>query len=163
GLHVEVQNIGTAPLDVDPHEFTYTPCGGMDIGLCGLTVRVIDPEQVLASLDERQSRERADAVNSQAALGALVILNAVGDVATIASGHADAHTGEGTMVAANMAESDATARQSSLSSIAAQQSIWSNEAFRRTTVFPGQGAVGRVYIPIAMNAQVVWVHVRAGG
>jgi len=163
GLHVEVQNTGTAQLDVDPHEFTFTPCGSMDPAMCDRTYRVIDPEQVLASLDERQSRERADAVNSQAVLGTLVILNAVGDVATIASGHANAHTGEGTMVAANAAESDADVRQSRLASIAAQESIWSNEAFRRTTLFPGQGAAGRVYIRIALNAPIVWVHVRTGG
>jgi len=163
GLHVEVENDSPANLDVDPHEFTFTPCGSMNIATCGLTQRVIDPEQVLASLDERQSRERADAVNSQALLGTLVILNAVADTATIATGHANAHTGEGTMVAASMAEADAANRQSGLASIGAQQSVWSNEAFRRTTLFQGRGAAGRIYIPIDLNAQIVWVHVRTAG
>src|SRR5262249_51809664 len=156
GLHVEIENAAAATLDVDPHDFTFTTCAGRNPASCGPTQRVIDPEQVLAALDERQSREHAEAVNSQAVLGTLVILNAIGDAASIASGHANVHTGEGTLTAASLAASDATNRQSSLASIGVQQSIWSNEAFRRTTLFQGRGAAGRIYIPIDLGAEIVW-------
>jgi hypothetical protein len=163
GLHVEILNGTAGALDVDPHEFTFTTCLGEAVASCAVTQRVIDPEQVLMSLDARQSNARADAANSQALLGTLVVLNAVGDVATIASGHADAHTGEGTLAAASLASADAASRDSSLASISVQQAIWSNEALRRNTLLPQRGTAGRVYIPIDLNAQIVWLHVRAGG
>jgi hypothetical protein len=62
-----------------------------------------------------------------------------------------------------MASADAAARDSSLASISVQQAIWSNQAFRRNTLFPERGAAGRVYIPIDLTAQVVWLHIRIGG
>jgi hypothetical protein len=163
GMHVEVQNGTAGKLDVDPHDFTFTTCTGTGVDSCRLTQRVIDPEQMLASLDARQSREHADAANSQALMGTLVVLSAVSDVASIASGHADANTGNATLAAATMASADAAARDSSLASISVQQAIWSNQAFRRNTLFPERGAAGRVYIPIDLTAQVVWLHIRIGG
>jgi hypothetical protein len=92
-----------------------------------------------------------------------VVLSAVGDMASIASGHANAHTGDATLAAATMAQTDAVAHDSSLASISVQQSIWSNEAFRRNTLFPERGVAGRIYIPIDLTAQIVWLHVRMGG
>jgi len=163
GVRVEVENTTDGLLDVDPSAFTFTTCGGTAVASCAPTQAIIDPERVLAALDERQSRERADAANSQTALGALVILSAVGDVATVASGHADANTGNATVASAALMESDANARDSSLGSISMQQGIWANEALRRNTVFPGRGTGGRVYLPINLNAQYVWLHVKAGG
>jgi hypothetical protein len=163
GLRVEVQNGSAAALDVNPSEFTFTTCSDLGLDTCGLTARVIDPEQVLLALDERQSRERADAINSQRGYTALVILSAVADTATLASGHSDSHTGEGTLAAATAGEVDANARETHLASIAAQQGVWSNEAFRRNTLVPGRGAGGRVYIPIDLKARIVWLHVRTGG
>jgi hypothetical protein len=92
-----------------------------------------------------------------------VILTAVGDVVTVAGGHADIHTGEGTMAAADMMSRDAAARNASLASISVQQTIWTNEALRRTTLVPGRGVGGRIYMPIYLDAQFVWLHVRSGG
>jgi len=163
GLHVEVKNQSGAQLDLNPRELTFTACRGPRVDSCAPTRRVIDPEQVLATLDERQSRERADAVNTQAALGTLVILTAVGEVATVASGHANGSTGDAMMGSALLMQSTAAAYDSSLASIAMQQQIWSTEALRRTTLFPGRGAAGRIYLPIDLDAQIVWLHVRAGG
>jgi hypothetical protein len=60
-------------------------------------------------------------------------------------------------------QSDAAARNSELASISVQQSIWSNEAFRRSTLPPVRGTAGRVYLPINLNAGVVWLHVRTHG
>jgi hypothetical protein len=163
GLRVEVENATEANVDVDPHEFTYTTCRGTALATCGATRRIVDPEEVLAALDERQSREQADATNSQAFLGTMVILSAVGDVASIASGHADHHTGDNTVAAANFMESDAAVHETRLASIAVQQQVWSNEALRRTTLTAGRGTGGRIYLPIDLDAQTVWLHVRTGG
>jgi hypothetical protein len=163
GMRVEVENGTEGKLEIDPHEFTFNTCRGPEISSCGIPQRIIDPEGVLLALDERQSREQANAANSQALLGTLVILNAVGDVASVASGHADAHTGEGTVAAAALMQADAVARDSSQSSIASQHAMWSNEALRRNTLFPGRGTGGRVYIPIDLQAQIVWFHVRLNG
>ena len=163
GLRVEVQNGTEANLDVDPREFTFTNCRDARPSSCSLTTRVINPERVLLALDERQSRERANGANAQAALGALVILSAVGDVATVASGRADRNTGTGTVAAASLMSSDAAGRDTRLASITYQQAIWSNEALRHNTLFPGNGTGGRVYVPIDLDASVVWLHVRTGG
>src|SRR4051812_35178989 len=89
GLRVEGQNGTDGQLDVDPHEFTFTACATAGLEACAPTKRVIDPEQVLAALDVKLSRDQADATNSQALLGTLVILNAVGDIVTVAGGRAD--------------------------------------------------------------------------
>jgi hypothetical protein len=124
---------------------------------------VIDPERVLLALDETQSRERAKTINGQALLGTLVILNAVGDAATIASGRADRNTGAGTVAAGSMMQTAAIASETQRSSLTHQQVIWSNEALRRNTLFPGSGIGGRVYVPIDVDASVVWLHVRTGG
>jgi hypothetical protein len=163
GLRVEVENQTEANLNVDPREFRYTACRGVQPTSCAPAGQVIDPERVLLTLDERRSRERADAANGQAVLGTMVILSAVGDAATIASGRATRNTGTGTVAAASLMQSDAAARNSSLSSIAVQQAIWSNEALRRNTLFPGRGTAGRIYLPIDIDARIVWLHVRTGG
>ena len=163
GLRVEVENGTGANLDVDPREFTFTNCRDARPSSCSLTTRVIDPERVLLALDETQSRERAKTVNGQALLGTLVILNAVGDVATIASGRADQNTGAGTVAAGSMMQTAAIAGETRRLSLAHQQAIWSNEALRHNTLFPGSGTGGRVYVPIDLDAGVVWLHVRTGG
>jgi hypothetical protein len=163
GLRVEVENLTEANLDVDPREFTYTVCRGPQPSSCAVTSRVVDPERVLLALDERQSRERANGANGQAMLGTLVILSAVTDAATIASGRADAHTGTSTVGAASLSRHRAILHETRLSSIAAQRAIWTNEALRRNTLFPGRGTAGRVYLPINLDAGIVWLHVRTGG
>jgi hypothetical protein len=163
GIRVEVENGTEANLDLDPREFTFTVCRNSGLDTCGLTQRVIDPEAVLASLDVRQSRERASASNSQGLLGALVLLSAVGDVATVGSRHADHGAATNTVATASLMESDKAAHDSSLASIGEQKAMWSNEALRRNTVLPGSGAAGLVFMPTALDAGIVWLHVRTGG
>jgi hypothetical protein len=162
GLRVEVSNQTTGQLDVDPQAFTFTTCRAAAPASCTPTRRVIDPERTLAALEVRQARERADAANSQALLGTLVILNAAADVASVASGHASSTTGVGTAAAVDLAQGDAVQRDSTLASLTVQQRIWSDEALRRNTLFPGQGTAGRVYTPIDLDAQMVWLHVKIG-
>jgi hypothetical protein len=161
-LRLEIQNGTPDRVDVGPRDVTFSACSSMRADSCAPTGRAVDPEAVLAALDDRQASEVASAKNSQAALGALVLLSAVGDIATIASGKADSTTGLATASTASLAASDAASHDSSLASIEAQRQLWSNEAFRRNTLLPGQGTSGHVFIPIYPDARIVWLHVKVG-
>lgn len=158
GLRLEVENATEARLEVDPKNVTFTKCGDETVASCAPTQRVIDPEQTLADLDVAQSRGMADAANSQALLGTLVLLNAVGDVASAGRGHPSA--GLHTMAAADLMEGDAATRNNTLATIARRRQLWSNQALRRNTLDPGQGAAGLVYLPIDLRANYIWLHVR---
>jgi len=160
-LRVEIENRTTDRLEVSPQEMTYSTCSGLQLASCAPSQRVIDPEQVLTALDVAQSRGVADAANSQALNGTLVLLSAVGDVASAAHGRPT--TGSGTLVAASAMESDAAARNSAQASIGVQQQIWSDQALRRNTLFPGQGTTGLVYLPINNQATYVWLQITVAG
>ncbi len=122
---------------------------------------MIDPEQILTALEVAQSRGVAEASNSQAFYGTLVLLNAVGEVASVAQGRPT--TGSGTLVAASAMEGAAAAHNSTQASIAEQEQIWSNQALRRNTLFPGQGTSGLVYLPINYQARYVWLQITVAG
>jgi hypothetical protein len=163
GLRVEVANDTGERLDVDPRQFSFTPCAGTARETCDRTLRIVDPERVIADLEERRSRERADAQNSQTFLGTLAILSAFTDVAAIATGKVDRNTGRSTLRLSNTMRLDDMDNRMAQSALDAQQAAWSNRALRRTTLFPGHGTGGRVYIPIYLAARTVWLHVRTGG
>jgi len=160
-LRVEIENRTTDRLDVSPQEMTYSVCSGLKPVTCRPSERVIDPEQVLAALDVAQSRSVADAANSQAFYGTLVLLSAAGDVASAAHGRPT--TGSGTLVAASTMEGAVAAHNSAQASIAEQQQIWTDQALRRNTLFPGQGTSGLVYLPINYQAKYVWLQITVAG
>jgi hypothetical protein len=163
GLRVEVENHTAGRLEVDPRDITFTTCVDETVASCAPTQRVIDPEQVLLRLDVDESREAAADANSQAFLGTMVLLSAVGDVASVASGHANASTGVNTAVTVSVMEGDRAARDSTQSTIAVRRQIWSDQALRRNTLYPGQGTDGLVYLPIDMKAGYVWLHASVAG
>ncbi len=161
-VRVEIENRTSDRLEVSPQEeMTYAVCSGLVVASCAPSQRVIDPEQVLTALEVAQSRGVAEASNSQALYGTLVLLSAVGDVASVAQGRPT--TGSGTLVAVSAMEGDAAARNSAQASLAVQQQIWSNQALRRNTLFPGQGTSGLVYLPINYQARYVWLQISVGG
>jgi hypothetical protein len=160
-VRVEVENRTTDRLEVSPRDMTFSVCSSLAPASCSPSQPVIDPEQILAALAVAQSRGVADASNSQAFYGTLVLLNAVGDVASAAHGRPT--TGSGTLVAASAMEGDAAARDSAQASIAAQEQLWSNQTLRRNTLFPGQGTSGLVYLPINYQARYVWLQITVGG
>ena len=90
----------------------------------------------------------------------LVRLNPTSQDVVWVSGRA---SGNSTIASASLMQSDAAVHDSRLASISVQRSTWSNEALRRNTLLPGQGTGGRVYLPINLNAGVVWLHVRTNG
>jgi hypothetical protein len=163
GVRVEIDNHTAARLEVGPGDITFTTCVDETIASCAPTLRVIDPEQVLAALDVAQSRGAADAASSQAFLGTMVLLSAVGDVASVAGGHPHPSVGLNTLATANLMESDSATRDREQSTIAVQRQIWSNQALRRNTLDPGQGTGGLVYLPINLRAGYVWLHATVAG
>jgi hypothetical protein len=158
GLRLEVENGTAARLEVDPKNITFTKCGDETVASCAPTQFVIDPEQALADLDVAQSRGVAEAANSQALLGTLVLLSAVGDVASAGRGHPSA--GLNTVAAADLMQDSAATGDNTLATIDRRRQIWSNQALRRNTLDPGQGAAGLVYLPIDLRANYIWLHVR---
>ncbi len=160
-VRVEIENRTADRLEVSPQEMTFSTCRSLAAATCSPSQRVFDPEQVLAALDVAQSRGVAEEANSQAFFGTLVLLSAVGDVASAAQGRHP--TGAGTLVAASVMEGDAAVRNSAQASIAVQQQIWSDRALRRNTLFPGQGTSGLVYLPINRQADFVWLQITVAG
>jgi hypothetical protein len=163
GVRVEVKNQTDGAMDVKPQEFFYVTCGSDKVESCSQAKPEVDPEGVLAFLDSSASREQASAVNDQALLAPLLILSAVGDVASVASGHANGTTGLRTSAISQQMDSDAARHDSATASIGAQHNLWSNAALRRNTLLPGGGAAGLVYVPIEPNVRYLWLTVRAGG
>ena len=70
GVRVEIQNQTDRELDIDPAEaFSFISCKGATESSCAKETFVIDPEEMIARLDEKASRERAQAANDDGALG----------------------------------------------------------------------------------------------
>ena len=162
-VHVEIENQGDQPIEVGPEDIWFAPCAGTQLASCAPSRGVINPEQALIALDVRESKERADAVNNQAAMTPFLILSAVGDVAQVASGHANASTGAGTAVIAASMDADQAQHETAALNIAAQREVWSNVALRRTTLFPGRGVTGNVFFPVDLQREFVILCIRAHG
>lgn len=162
GVRVEIYNGTEERLDVGPQKIWFATCTAPAVESCSVSDKVIDPEDMIAALDEKHSVEVAEARNSQARLGALVLLSAAGDIARVASGRGGGATGLRTATSATLMESDAANRSAGLSTLEAERHTWSNEALRRNTLFPEQGTSGEVFFPIAREARFVWLQLRVG-
>jgi hypothetical protein len=162
GIRVEVYNGTEERLEVGPQKIWFASCTSAAVETCTSSRKVIDPEGVIASIDAKRSVDRAAAENSQAALGTLLLLNAVGDVANIANRRSDRTAGLHTLASANLMASDAANRSAGLSDLQAQRQMWSNEALRRNSLFPAQGTGGHVFFPIEPEARFVWLQMRVG-
>jgi hypothetical protein len=159
-LRVEIQNGSESRLEIGPQKIWHSPCSSTAVESCRSSERVIDPEAVLARIDEKQSVDRAAATNSQVALGTMVLLSAVAETASVASGRDNGRVQ--TVSSANMMHNDAAKRGSELASLQEQRQVWSNEALRRNSLFPGQGTSGIVFVPLNPDARFVWVQMRVG-
>jgi hypothetical protein len=163
GLRVEIENGSPSRIEVGPRDVIFMTCTAPDNASCGASRRVVDPELVIEDLDVRESRARAEAANEQALYTGLVLLSAVGDAASIASGRPHRTTGVGTVGLATRADAAATRAEGSSALRATGRELWANHALRRTTLNPGGAASGLVYLPIRKEAAYVWLQVRAGG
>jgi hypothetical protein len=163
GVRIEVQNDTEEAFVVSPHDVTFMACTRREHASCGYSYPVVDPEGMLLALDAQRSRERADAANEQAAYVPLLMLSLAADVASLGSKQGHRRSGLHTASIGTQMQVSAAQRQTALLSIEEQRAVWSNGAFRRTTVTPGGGAAGLVYLSIDPKARYLWLHVRAGG
>jgi hypothetical protein len=159
GMRVEIQNGSDQRFDVAPRDVTFATCLADDKASCSPWADVADPERALLQIDAARSRERAQAVNDQQAMAPLLLLSAVGDVASVGSRHPTNNTAA---VASDM-DRDAAEHESAMSQLDAEHQRWSVDALRRTTLLPGGSVAGYVYIPIHPTAKRVWLAVLAGG
>jgi hypothetical protein len=163
GVRLEIENDTEHPFEVGPDGVTFMSCPVSDNATCQGSFGVVDPEDVLVGLDEQRARTNADAANNQAFYATMVLLSAVGDVASIANGHAHSTRGLQTAAAAEDGQSAAAQSSDALASLASQRQLWSDVALRKNTLVPGHGTAGLVFVPIDLKARYLWIHVRAGG
>jgi hypothetical protein len=155
-IRVEVQNLREEKVELEPAQFTFTAChDGETLASCRPTERIVNPEAALAAIDTQSSREKADNVNNQVLNGTLLFLSVIGDVKT--------HRAGGTLAAANAINAEEIRHDTRQASLATQRQVWSNVALRRHTLLPGMAVSGDVFIPIDLDAKVVWLHVRGDG
>ena len=162
-IRVEVENQRAEQIEINPSTVTFVTCKDRELSSCTGARRVINPERMLLQLDEQQSRNAADAASDAAFYGPLLLLSAIGDVATIASGKGSGTTGLQSADIAHRMDTSAIRHETASQSIASQRQLWSNVALRRNTVFPGSGTGGLVYLPVDTNARFVWVFLRPVG
>jgi len=162
GVRVEIQNQTDRKLDIDPAEaFSFISCKGAAESSCAKETFVIDPEEMLAGLDQKASRERAQAANDDGALGGLVLLSAMADTASLASPHGGGAPLR-TEGAVGAQQGTAASHDRGLGAIEAQRDMWSDEALRHSTVLPGASVGGQVFIPADKGVQYVWLKIRVG-
>lgn len=159
GLRLEVSNGTSAPFEVGPHDITYMPCAGSESSTCVGSFDIVDPEEMLTSIDTTSSRETAQASNAQAFDGTMLLLGVVADVGNAAHGHPTASSAG----AASELQGDEARHANAQATFVTERQLWSDIAFRRNTLAPGRGASGLIYVPIDLKAGYIWIHVRAGG
>ena len=162
GVRVEIQNQTDRPLDIDPAQaFSFISCKAPSESSCAPETFVIDPEEMIAGLDDRASRERARATNDDRASKALVLLSVASDTASLAAPHGGSAP-LSTEDAESVRQDQAASHDSTLGGIEAQREMWSDEALRHSTLLPGAGIGGQVFIPADRGVQYVWLKIRVG-
>jgi hypothetical protein len=159
GLRLEIQNGTGTSFVVGPNDVTYMPCAGNATASCVGSFDIVDPEEMLTSIDTTNSREKAQAANAEVFDSTMVLLSVVGDVGNAAHGRPTYASGE----AADILHGDEARHQNAQLTFANERQLWSDVAFRRNTLLPGRGASGLIYVPVDLKAGYIWIHVRAGG
>jgi hypothetical protein len=158
-FRVEIRNDSERTMDVGPDAMTFHRFEDEE---WSSELGVIDPGEVIADIDAQRARERADADRDNLALFPLLLLSAVTDVATVASGHADARTGRPTAALASEMDQRSARADNAVDHLGGEQALWMNAGFRRTTIPPGGSAAGLVCIPFRKNVRFVQLNVWAG-
>ena len=158
-FRVEVANDTAERFDVDPKDMHFAVC--ISDPSCAGSRQVMDPEQKLLALDHARSQEEADAKNMAVAGTTLVLLSVTADVAS--SSRHSGNFGNRAMLASLSVDNSAAASHRRVGSIDADRYVWSASAFRRTTLLPGYGAAGLVYIPLRPNAKFVRLELTVAG
>jgi hypothetical protein len=166
-FRVELENLSDKPIVVDPARFYYRTCwlkGAPASRSCGSSRYVKNPEQVLLALDMAHSRQIASAANDEALLGALLLLEVGAGVASAAGGHGQGSThaliaADGT---ADLLHAVEQRGHHQVSAYELERSNWSSAALRKSTLLPGNGVAGLVFIDKDPSASEVSLHIRSG-
>jgi hypothetical protein len=162
-FRVEIENTGAVPLLVDPSRFYFTTCSAPQHQkplACKAAQWAINPEQVLLNLDLRRSREVAEASNQEGLATAFMFLDLSVGVAGAASGHGRAASNSLALAGEDAAIAEAASHRRQYSSFEGQRAKWEVEAFRKSTILPGDRVGGTVYLGRDINAGEVRLHIR---
>jgi hypothetical protein len=165
GFRVEIQNVTASPFVVVPARFYYAACSGSADGKsrsCLPSHPVVNPEQVLLDLDVGHARSQAGVANEEALGGALLFLDLAAGMANAANGH---RRGVGTALAGAAASSSIMSSASAegdaeAANYESARAHWSDTALRKTTLLPGRGTAGIVFIDRQLDAREIVLAVR---
>jgi hypothetical protein len=162
GIRVEIENRSEARVDVDHGAVSYERCTTPKV--CTGPYAVMDPEQTLVDMDLARAREQADKANDQTAGTAFALLSTVGAIGAVASGNHRAALDASVRTSAieSSAQDEAIAHDQRIMTIDAGHAEWATVALRRTTLLPGEGVAGDVFIAVDETATLIWLRVDVG-
>jgi hypothetical protein len=165
GFRVEVQNVSASPFLVVPARFYYAACSRSANGRsrpCLPSHPAVNPEQVLLDLDMAHARTQASVANEEALGGALLFLNLAAGMANVASGNRRGAGAAlaGAAVSSSMMSSASAEGNAESANYESARSNWSDTTLRKTTLLPGQGAAGIVFIDRQLDAREIVLAVR---
>jgi hypothetical protein len=165
GFRVEIQNVSADPFLVVPSRFYYAVCSRPADGkgrACLPSHPAVNPEQVLLDLDMEHARKQAGAANEEALGGALFFLNLAAGMANVANGNRRGlgAAAAGAAVSSSIISSASAEGEAENANYESARSNWSDTALRKTTVLPGQGAAGIVFIDRQLDAREIVLAVR---
>lgn len=165
GVRIEIVNESDEAFTFDPAAATYLACVGERVPAAGASCwakeSVVDPEQLLLQLDLTHSRERAAQEGDEATGAVFSLLGAVGGVAATANGDHRGATrsfSSGARTSSAYGQSAASHGDRADRAIGTKQFLQGN-ILRKSTIQPGQGVAGTIYLPIVQNATLVTLNV----
>jgi len=134
---------------VDPAKFTFKETRYDDSP--ANVYSALDPENMLLSIDQKESKDEADAKN--AAIGAVVVAGAVVATAAIAAAnsndvdmfHHHRHPDPGFLVAAPLLLDGTDEPIAAMTENQRRRDMWANGTVRKTTLEPGYRIDGKIY------------------
>lgn len=152
-VRVKVENQSQEVITVEPAMLSFSTCKAA----CSERAPVVDPERMLVAIDLEKHQHSAQAQNDAALGETLVFLNVVSAIGSAASGSGRQAAIAASNAAVVAAETNVAVagHQMARSALDTQRATLSSEALRITTLAPGQGTAGIVFLPANFGAQAV--------
>lgn len=170
GFRVEIQNASDGAMLVDPARFYYAVCAVSTVASteksqsCQPSRNAVNPEQLLLDLDVEHARHQADTANQEILATTLLFIDLAAATANAASGrhHRTLATLDGAIGAAALGASAEAEGSAEAATYELERANWSSVALRRTTLPPGGGTAGLVFVDRELGAREVVLAVRVG-
>jgi hypothetical protein len=164
-VRLEVQNSGDRAVTVEPRGIFYKTCARRTEASCSRSAFVLDPEKMLIDLELAGGQERAAAINSAAFGTALLLLDTVAVLGNAASGkgRAAARAADTGAAIAGTTVASLEQHEQGLTALEIERQNLATQALRLTTLAPGQGMAGLVYMPADFRAAALRLYVDIGG